>query len=131
VTAPLHISPAILEFQEQQTGERRISLLELEISAKDREISDKDRRIKALENLLAKFAARIDELEGRCPHLSTNGDNYGESCALCGKQLKGYGFGGWFGSNLDGTQTCIHDFIDLFPGTAEKVCRFCEKQEES
>jgi predicted RNase H-like nuclease (RuvC/YqgF family) len=65
VTAPLHISPAILEFQEQQTGERRISLLELEISAKDREISDKDRRIKALENLLAKFAARIDELEGR------------------------------------------------------------------
>lgn len=36
-----------------------------------------------------KIAKQIGTYEN-CPHCCTNGDNYGESCRHCGKQLKGY-----------------------------------------
>lgn len=62
-----------------------------------------------------------------CPHCCSNGDNYGDSCCHCGKQLRGYGCGGWFGSNLTGAEKCIHDFTDWGEG---RICRFCERYEE-
>ena len=60
-----------------------------------------------------------------CQHRHVNGDNYGESCADCGKQLAGYGFGGWFGKNLTGAEICIHRFFDAENG--DRQCMFCEK----
>lgn len=67
-----------------------------------------------------------------CPHCCATGDNYGESCSHCGKQLKGYGNGGWFGQNLIGGEKCIHDFIPACEeeGRFFEVCRFCEKFQE-
>ena len=61
-----------------------------------------------------------------CLHLRTEGDNNGESCYDCGKQLRGYGYGGWFGSNLTGTEICIHQWQSASPDSEEQVCTFCE-----
>jgi len=80
-----------------------------------------------LEDLLKQMADHDQTIDlENCPHCCTQGDNYGESCRHCGKQLKGYGNGGWFGSNLTGLEKCIHDYT----GYGERrICRFCEKVE--
>lgn len=77
-----------------------------------------------IEKLIAGHDAEVD-IEN-CPHCCRNGDNYGESCRHCGKQLAGYGNGGWFGSNLTGTEKCLHDWTDSGDG---QICRFCERYE--
>lgn len=59
------------------------------------------------------------ERTGVCRHTSTQADNYGESCAICHEQLRGYGYGGFFGSNLRGNERCIHEF-------SNGICMFCE-----
>lgn len=59
-----------------------------------------------------------------CQHLSRVGDNYGESCADCGEQLSGFGYGGWFGQNVDASAKCIH----LWSPMGESwVCTYCEE----
>lgn len=66
--------------------------------------------------------------ENTCKHLHRVGDNYGESCADCGEQLSGYGWGGWFGSRLTGNEKCIHLFAPI--GDSEdsgKMCIYCQK----
>ncbi len=68
-----------------------------------------------------------------CPHCCSKGDNYGESCRHCGKQLKGYGNGGWFGMNITGAEKCLHDFAPLPAEDGEPMlefCRFCERVQE-
>jgi hypothetical protein len=63
-----------------------------------------------------------------CKHLHRVGDNYGESCADCGKQLSGYGWGGWFGRNLTNPlPVCIHLFAPLFGEGGPMVCIYCEQ----
>jgi hypothetical protein len=59
-----------------------------------------------------------------CKHKHRIGDNYGESCVDCGEQLRGYGYGGFFGINLDTNKKCIHLFSSI--GDAE-VCIYCEE----
>jgi hypothetical protein len=65
-----------------------------------------------------------------CKHLNRIGDNYGESCSDCGKQLSGYRWGGWFGRNLGGTESCIHLWSPAgdTPDTP-RVCIYCQKWE--
>lgn len=63
--------------------------------------------------------------ENECNHASIIGDNYGSSCRLCGKQLTGFGYGGFFGRNLTGKETCIHTWSPMGEG-GEKVCVHCE-----
>lgn len=60
-----------------------------------------------------------------CKHTKRVGDNYGESCADCGKQLSGYGYGGWFGRFIAGNEKCIHLFAPMYDG-GPKVCIYCE-----
>ena len=60
-----------------------------------------------------------------CEHNNRIGDNYGESCRNCGKQLNGYGYGGWFGANLTGQERCIHLWSPIGEGGA-MVCVYCE-----
>lgn len=60
-----------------------------------------------------------------CQHKSIIGDNYGESCRDCGKQLRGYGYGGFFGSRLSGDEKCIHLWSSMGEG-GEEVCVYCE-----
>jgi hypothetical protein len=60
-----------------------------------------------------------------CKHPRIVGDNYGESCADCGEQLRGFGYGGWFGRNLTGTATCIHLWAPL-GDSDQMVCVYCE-----
>lgn len=55
-----------------------------------------------------------------CQHKSIIGDNYGDSCGQCGKQLSGYGWGGWFGSNLTGNEVCIHVY------DRSGICAYCQ-----
>lgn len=59
-----------------------------------------------------------------CQHLNRVGDNYGESCRDCGKQLSGYGYGGWFGRNLIGREQCIHTWSPI--SDAEDICIYCD-----
>lgn len=59
-----------------------------------------------------------------CKHFHRIGDNYGESCQNCKKQLSGYGYGGWFGYNLLEPRTCIHLFS---PMGEDAVCIYCEE----
>jgi hypothetical protein len=65
-----------------------------------------------------------------CQHLKRIGDNYGESCQDCGKQLSGYGWGGWFGSRLTGRETCIHLYAPMGEEGSPRVCIYCERFEE-
>jgi hypothetical protein len=65
-----------------------------------------------------------------CDHLRKVGDNYGESCADCGEQLSGYGYGGWFGININGNRTCIRLFSPVGDDGA-KICIYCEEWEEN
>lgn len=64
-----------------------------------------------------------------CKHLSRVGDNYGESCADCGKQLSGYGYGGWFGRELRENVSCIHVF-SLMGESGAEICIYCETIKE-
>lgn len=66
-----------------------------------------------------------------CKHTNRVGDNYGESCLDCGKQLLGYGYGGWFGINLIGKAhhlPCIHLWTPV--GVGEEICCYCEEWRE-
>jgi hypothetical protein len=65
-----------------------------------------------------------------CKHLSRVGDNYGESCADCHKQLSGYGYGGWFGYNLtEPRPVCIHLFAPMGDG-GPMICIYCEEMKD-
>ncbi len=59
----------------------------------------------------------------KCQHLSRQGDNYGISCQTCGQALEGYGFGGFFGSNLAGNELCIHVWVKI--SAQEENCMYC------
>lgn len=66
-----------------------------------------------------------------CQHLVKIGDNYGMSCRGCGEQLSGFGYGGFFGSRLNGTEVCIHLWAPLGDESAtHEVCIFCEQTRE-
>ena len=60
-----------------------------------------------------------------CDHNNRVGDNYGESCMDCGKQLCGFGYGGWFGVNLTGANECIHQWLPVGED-GDEVCTYCE-----
>jgi hypothetical protein len=51
-----------------------------------------------------------------CDHTRRIGDNYGVSCQDCGLALEGFGYGGWFGSNLTGREHCIHAWCKVSAG---------------
>lgn len=65
-------------------------------------------------------------MEYACPHRNRIGDNYGESCKDCGEQLSSYGWGGWFGSNLTGSEKCIHLFAPMGEPGSEEICIYCQ-----
>jgi hypothetical protein len=58
-----------------------------------------------------------------CAHNKKIGDNYGLSCQECGQVLEGYGWGGWFGSNLKGNERCIHVWYPI--NHSEEECMYC------
>jgi hypothetical protein len=61
-----------------------------------------------------------------CQHDRTEADNYGESCYDCRAQLRGYGYGGWFGKYLDGAIIdCIHQWYKVDDDYEQ--CVFCER----
>lgn len=60
-----------------------------------------------------------------CEHLSQIGDNYGVTCCDCGEPIWGYGYGGFFGENLTGTEQCIHVWGSLDENY--EVCFYCQQ----
>jgi hypothetical protein len=61
-----------------------------------------------------------------CQHLSKQGDNYGITCTDCGEALEGYGYGGWFGSNLKGNEQCLHGENAWYKISVEQEkCLYC------
>ena len=58
-----------------------------------------------------------------CEHHKRIGDNYGVTCQDCKEVLEGYGYGGWFGSNLKGNERCIHIWWKI--STEEEECMYC------
>ena len=63
-----------------------------------------------------------------CKHSRKVGDNYGLTCQDCGKQLEGYGCGGWFGNNLKGDEVCIHRWVNN--SDLEEECMYCQRTRE-
>ena len=63
-----------------------------------------------------------------CEHKRTQGDNYGVSCLDCNKTLRGYGFGGWFGSRLNENSMCIHG--DWYEFENVRTCIYCEASQQ-
>lgn len=61
----------------------------------------------------------------KCLHPNKIGDNYGESCQDCKKPLAGYGYGGWFGSELKPVRKCKHRFVEV---DGRKTCMYCERE---
>jgi hypothetical protein len=60
-----------------------------------------------------------------CDHKKLLGDNYGVSCQSCGQVMEGYGYGGWFGSNLNGNERCMHGAWYPISNTEEE-CMYCQ-----
>ncbi len=58
-----------------------------------------------------------------CQHFRRQGDNYGISCQSCGAVLEGYGYGGFFGSNLKGNEECLH--VWLKTNAEQEECTYC------
>jgi hypothetical protein len=50
------------------------------------------------------------------------------SCQDCGLTLEGYGYGGWLGGNLTGTEPCLHAWYTISAG--EDECLYCHKARE-
>jgi hypothetical protein len=61
-----------------------------------------------------------------CDHNKRIGENYGISCQECQAVLEGYGFGGWFGSNLTGHEKCIHGAWYTISDNVEE-CLYCHR----
>jgi hypothetical protein len=70
----------------------------------------------------------IISISMNCKHSRKIGDNYGLTCQDCGKQLEGYGCGGWFGNNLKGDEACIHRWVNS--GDLEEECMYCHRTRE-
>jgi hypothetical protein len=64
----------------------------------------------------------------KCQHLSRQGDNYGITCQTCGAVLEGYGYGGFFGSNLKGNEQCIHVWFKI--SAEQEECLYCHIMRE-
>lgn len=58
------------------------------------------------------------EATGICNHEISQGDSNGESCKICNKQLRGYGFGGT-------GKKCLHHFLRLETSNMG-MCQYCE-----
>ena len=54
-----------------------------------------------------------------CDHSRTMGDNYGESCGICDKQLTGYGYRGKH-------RACIHRWGVIYGEPDFQICHYCE-----
>jgi hypothetical protein len=59
-----------------------------------------------------------------CDHKKQIGDHYGISCQDCGYVLKGYGYGGFFRSNLKGNEACMHE-SRYKSNDIEEECMYC------
>ena len=64
-----------------------------------------------------------------CDHTKRIGDNYGVSCQECQAVLEGYGYGGFFGSNLTGHEKCVHGTWYTI-SDAEEECLYCHRTRE-
>lgn len=74
---------------------------------------------KAIQSLEAKISL-IKSGDIPCDHPSRKGDNYGESCLICGERTAGYGY---WGSHSD----CLHQFISMGDDSDYEVCLYCER----
>lgn len=63
-----------------------------------------------------------------CQHHKQIGDNYGITCQGCGAVLEGYGYGGFFGSNLKGHEHCIHVWAKI--SVEQEECLYCHRVRE-
>ena len=62
-----------------------------------------------------------------CQHRRKIGDNYGETCLDCGKQLSGFGYGGWFGIDINpermGVDMAIKINMDAIRAANDRINR--------
>lgn len=59
-----------------------------------------------------------------CTHPITQGDNYGETCSVCGEVIKGMGYWGKGGNST----TCVHVFWVPENNPRIKICYYCEAE---
>ena len=59
------------------------------------------------------------EATGICMHEIVQGDGNGESCKICSKQIRGFGYGGL-------EKRCIHQFLRI-EKTFMGECQYCKK----
>jgi hypothetical protein len=55
-----------------------------------------------------------------CNHQTIQGDNYGETCMVCGEVLSGFGF--WAEG---GNSECVHQWLPY--DDKHEICPYCEE----
>jgi len=45
-----------------------------------------------------------------------------------GETIEGYGYGGWFGSNLKGNERCMHEWVKI--SEDKDQCMYCFTEQE-
>ena len=77
---------------------------------------------KALRDWLSEAETKISLIRSGdipCSHPIRQGDNYGESCQVCGERLASYGY---WGSHRD----CLHHYSSIGDGSEYEFCMYCE-----
>jgi len=60
--------------------------------------------------------------QNECNHIAIIIDNYGETCAICGEVLAGFGY--W----QKGSRQCRHKWLPY--GEGQEKCPYCEQVRE-
>ncbi len=57
-----------------------------------------------------------------CTHPARQGDNYGETCLVCGATTAGYGYWG------EGSKHCLHDWQSMGADSDCEFCQYCQRE---
>lgn len=71
---------------------------------------------------LIELESKIEQIRSGaipCDHLVRQGDNYGESCHICGERLAGFGY---WGKHND----CLHHYVSMGEDSEYELCMYCE-----
>lgn len=82
----------------------------------------KEQYHKALLELQAKISL-IRSGDIPCDHPMKIGDNYGESCQVCGERTAGMGYRASF-------RDCLHSYLSMGDESGYEMCMYCEDMRE-
>ena len=77
--------------------------------------------IEVLEQGRSSLPVQPDGVGAECNHLVRQGDNYGETCLVCGSVTGGYGYWG------EGSSECLHQWASMGGDSIFEICLYCQR----